>query len=183
MVTIEPCCAHKHWKKVLKELELNGTVLMRGYGDMTLSELLPEVLAGYTEADVLMALPTAPEAARVLLRSMLHRTWGMQEGGNVNNVARLRLLTDARASRSPGLVEWAQRQERLELASAQQNDTIILVEDGRQQGADRLAIMGPVNVVPCGMWTAAATTGPIMVASLWTSLSATFDAFKICFTA
>ncbi len=179
MITIEPCCANKHWKQVLKELEMKKTVLVNGYGDMTLTELLPEVLQRYSEADVLMALPTVPEQMRTLVGRMLRRTWALAQGGNVDVVRRLRLITDARASKSPGLVEWAQGQERLRLANAQHNDTLIIVHNGNPQGECALAIMGPVNMVPCGQWTAMVTRDPVLLAELRAEMVVRFEAFML----
>ena len=178
IITIEPCCANKHWKKVLAELELKKTVLIEGYGDMTLNELLPVALGRCQEAEVIITAPLMPEELCRTIGTLLYHTWALPDGGNINKIAHMRVITDARASKSPAVMEWAKRYGgQVELASCQQNDTMVLVTDSNS--ADDMAIVGPVNVQPCGQWTTMVTRDPVLMAELCAEQLARFEAWKI----
>lgn len=181
MITIEPCCAAtKHWPKVLATLDELGeesVVGIRGYGDMTLMELLPAMVSSYSEADVLVAVPTLPSCLREKLDALLHLSWG-NDSGSVPAVARLRVITDARESRSPAAAEWIQDAgSRVSLASCQMNDTVVII---RGSGGGGVMVFGAVNARPATEWVAMATKDKRLIEDFWQALDVRFTEFKVC---
>lgn len=200
MRTIEPCCTQKHWPQVLEDLKRRPTVMMNGYGDMTLCELLPVMLERYAECEVMVVVPTLPPQLREVLDRWARQTWG--DGSRA--VAQMWVITDARESKSPGAAEWS-RGAGVAMASCQQNDTAVVVRGrgsrGESQGSrgesresrgesresrvesqefgEDVMVTGAVNVRPSGMFTAVVTRDEKMIAETWAYYNKVFEAWKI----
>ena len=180
MLTIEPCCTQKHWPKILHNLKDTSYVYFEGYGDMTLNELLPVVFDGFSDADVMLAVPVMPERLISTLRELTKRSWANPSGrGSVPLIKRFRIITDARSTKSPGVLDFC-RELRSQcagsgVASLQQNDTIIIVRDAYST----IMIFGSVNSRPSCQWTAFVTNDQGHIADVWSVLEARYKAFGV----
>lgn len=139
---IEPCCAQKQLRELRNILEKEGTAQMEGYGDLSLTELLPAMLTRYSNAEMLIAAPSLPDQAAEVIATWMLKQWARMDGcGNVNVVKRLTIVSDLSEAASPGASAWLQENpygERLVLHDVQQDATAILLPD--------FAIEGPVNM-------------------------------------
>ena len=63
MLLVEPCCTQKHLLALRNKLGDGGTAFFHGYGDVSLSELLPSLLVRYSEADMVIVAPSIPDGA------------------------------------------------------------------------------------------------------------------------
>lgn len=168
MFLIEPCCASKHWMAVRDAIGKSGTTLFEGYGDMSLAELLPAVMARYTEADMMIVAPAIPDQTAEALKKWMRRQWARMDGkGRVNVIARLTIVCDLSEERSPMVARWRSNPPfggRLTLIHRQTTDTAILLPD--------MVIIGPVNLKYGQHFVATATTRPAHVADLWARFKA-----------
>ena len=144
MVTklIEPCCAQKQLRELRNILEKEGTAQMEGYGDLSLTELLPALLTRYSNAEILIAAPSLPDQAAEIIATWMRKQWARMDGcGNVNVIARLTIVSDLSEAVSPDASEWLKENpygERLVLHDMRQDATAILLPD--------FAIEGPLNM-------------------------------------
>jgi len=162
MLLVEPCCTQKHLLALRNKLGDSGTAFFHGYGDVSLSELLPSLLVRYSEADMVIAAPSIPDGAAGTIAYWMNRQWARSDGkGKTDVVARLLLVTDLRPSKSPMASQWLDDNpfgERLELRSVQQNDTAIILPD--------IAFLGNVNLTYGGHFTAVATKNTKTIGAL-----------------
>ena len=144
MVTklIEPCCAQKQLRELRNILEKEGTAQMEGYGDLSLTELLPALLTRYSNAEMLIAAPSLPDQAAEVIATWMRKQWARMDGrGNVNVIAHLTIVSDLSEDVSPDASAWLKDNpygERLVLHDMRQDATAILLPD--------FAIEGPVNM-------------------------------------
>ena len=166
MVTklIEPCCAQKQLRELRNILEKEGTAQMEGYGDLSLTELLPALLTRYSNAEILIAAPSLPDQAAEIIATWMRKQWARMDGcGNVNVIARLTIISDLSEAASPDASAWLIDNpygERLVLHNMQQDATAILLPD--------FAIEGPVNMRYGKHFTATAYGKRDDVEELWT---------------
>lgn len=163
MKLIEPCCAKRHLMQLRDALKNGGTAEIEGYGDLSLTELLPALLTRYSETELLIVAPTFPDQATEIIQTWMHKQWARADGvGNLDVIRHLTLVGDMRKKKSPMAWRWAKENpfgERLTLVNCQQADTIILLPD--------FAITGPVNMRYGEHFVATATSEPERVAELW----------------
>lgn len=157
---IEPCCANRHVMQLRDAIGTKGTMEIEGYGDLSLTELLPAILTRYSETELLIAAPTLPDQAAEIIDKWMRKQWARMDGrGKLDVISHLTLITDLRRRKSPMISQWQKNNpfgERLTLIDLQQDDTAILLHD--------FAIIGPVNMQYGYHFTATATA---QVAELW----------------
>ena len=153
MFLIEPCCTQKHWPELRKLLGDGGTMLWEGYGDLSIAELLPVILARYTEVEMMLVAPSIPNRAAEVLSYWLRRQMVTVDGKRkVPVLARLTIVADLSEKRSPLASTWLKENpygERLVLKNVQQNDTALILPD--------IALHGPFNLTYGKHFTATAT--------------------------
>lgn len=141
MMTIEPCCAQKQFPMLRDAIGDNGKTLFEGYGDMSLTELLPAILSRYVEIDMIIAAPAIPDQAADIIYEWMRRTWGRMDGkGRMNCLHKLTIIADLGDSASPKASQWVKSNpfpDRLVLVDKAQTDTVLLLPD--------LAVTGPLN--------------------------------------
>ena len=161
MLLIEPCCAQKNLLALRQKLGADGTCFFHGYGDLSLAELLPVLLTRYSQAELMIVTPSLPDGAAEVIDRMMKRQWAaMKGGGKIDNIGHLQLLTDLTKKKSPLASAWRKENpygDRLSLHAVQQNDTAIILPD--------IAIVGGVNLVYGGHFTALATKNKNVIAS------------------
>lgn len=163
MKIIEPCCAQRHVKELRSAIKNGGTVEFMGYGDMSLTELLPALMTRYSETEMLIAAPSIPDQAAEAIARCMGRQWSRADGqGKLDVVSHLTIIADLSPEKSPAASGWLEDNPfggRLTLVGKEQEDTVILLPD--------LAITGPVNLRYGHEFTATATTIPGEVKALW----------------
>lgn len=141
----------------------NGKKDFGGYGDMSLTELLPAILTRYSETEMLIAAPSLPDQAADIIYRWMKRQFGRMDGrGKVDVVKHLTIVADLGEALSPKAHAWLSDNpfgDRLTLVDRQQPDTAILLPD--------FAITGPVNMRYGYHFVATATTIPEDVCALW----------------
>lgn len=154
MFIIEPCCTQKQIPALRHKLGADGTTFFHGYGDLSLDEMLPVLLTRYSEADLMVVVPTLPNASAKVLKKLMERQWPTLDGkGRLNGIGHLTLLADLRKSKSPMASAWLEENPfpgRLTLHSVQQNDTAVLLPD--------IALYGNMNFAYGGHFSGIATT-------------------------
>jgi len=139
---IEPCCAPRHMLSVRDAIGTKGTMEIEGYGDLSLTELLPAILTRYAETELMIVAPTLPDQATEVIAAWMQKTWARMDGrGRLNVIARLTIVSDLSETASPDASAWLNENpygERLVLHDMQQDATAILLPD--------FAIEGPVNM-------------------------------------
>ena len=162
MNLIEPCCTQRHWPRVRNQLGKDGTVFFHGYGDLSLTELLPVILVRYDEVEMTLVTPYLPDMTVETLIYWLRRRLPKMDGtGNINVLRHLTLISDFSKRRSPMAASWMEDNpfpERLALKNIQQNDTAILLPD--------IAVYGNVNLQYGGHFTAIATKNAGLIENL-----------------
>ena len=163
MHLIEPCCAQKHLSELRGKLRKSGTVEFEGYGDLSLTELLPPLVTHYNGVELLIAAPSLPDQAADAVKSCMRKEWARIDGsGKIPVITHLTIVTDLRRKKSPVASQWLRDNPfggRLSLVDRRQDDTAILMPD--------LAITGPVNMRYGEHFVATATTEAGRVAALW----------------
>ena len=163
MKLIEPCCAELHVRELRDALKDGGSREIEGYGDLSLSELLPAILTRYYETEVLIAAPSVPDQAAETIATWMRRSIARMDGkGRLNYIAHLTIVADLSEGQSPMASEWLKENPfpgRLKLVDGAQADTAILLPD--------FAITGPVNMRYGHHFTATATTVREQVEELW----------------
>lgn len=163
MYLIEPCCAKKHLLAVRDAIGKNGTTLFEGYGDLSLTELLPALLTRYSETEMMIVAPSLPDQAASIIKKWMKKQWARADGkGKLDVIAHLTIVADMSEEQSPTASTWLKEnpfEGRLTLVDRQQTDTAILLPD--------MAIIGPVNMKYDKHFIATATTRKVHVADLW----------------
>ena len=140
-----------------------GTAQFQGYGDLSLTELLPALLTRYSEAEMVIVMPALPDQAAEVIAKWMKQQWAMRTGpGKLNTLSHLTIIADLSAEKSPMASEWLKENpfgERLTLINKTQDDTAILLPD--------IAITGPLNLRYGKNFVCTATTIPEQVRSLW----------------
>jgi len=153
MFLIQPCCTQKNLLELRRKLGADGTCLFHGYGDLSLSELLPPLLTRYGKAELVIAVPFVPDALARTLTEVMEKEFPAVSGGEMlKTVSRLTLIANLRKNRSPMASQWLKENpfgERLEIRNIQQNDTAVILPD--------IALKGPINLSYGGHFTALAT--------------------------
>lgn len=176
MKLIEPCCAERHLMQVRDAIRNGGTMRIEGYGDLSLTELLPAILTRYSETELMIVAPAFPDQAAEIVARWMRKQWARSDGkGRLDVVRHLTIVANLGRRKSPIASQWKKENpfgERLTLVDRQQADTAILLPD--------FAITGPVNMRYGRHFTATATTVPTRVAELWEQyVKATEEAWTI----
>lgn len=162
MLVIEPCCAERQIRQLRNLIGRYETREFEGYGDLSLTELLPAILAHYSEVDVMIVAPTIPDQAAEVIERSMRKQWARMDGkGKLNVIAHLTLVADMRRKKSPKAAQWLRQNpfaDRLTLVNRQQGDTAILLPD--------MAITGPINLQYGNNFTATATASESRISML-----------------
>lgn len=163
MYIIEPCCAARQLMLLRDAIGKDGTKEFEGYGDLSLTELLPAILTRYSETEMMIVAPALPDQAAEVIERWMNQQWSRSDGaGKLNVVRHLTIITNMNRRKSPQVSAWVKDNpfgERLTLVDRLQDDTAILLPD--------FAITGPVNMRYGNRFMATATTSPERVAELW----------------
>ena len=163
MFTIEPCCSHRQMSNLRKSIENGGTAEFQGYGDMSLTELLPALLTYYNETELLIVAPSLPDqAAEVIMRWARHQWARIDGSGNFYTLRHLTIIADLTEEQSPMASQWLKKNpfgERMTLVNKAQDDTVILLRD--------IAITGPLNLCYGNNFICTVTTSKEQVHNLW----------------
>lgn len=163
MFVIEPCCAERHVRQLRLALGSDGVREFEGYGDLSLTELLPAILTRYSETEIMIVTPVLPEQATEVIEKWMKKQWARMDGlGKIDVIRHLTLVTDLRKKKSPKANQWLKKNpfgSRLTLVDMLQDDTAILLPD--------FAITGPVNMRYGHHFVATATSNPSTVKGLW----------------
>jgi len=159
---IEPCCSQKHLRFLRESLGEDGTSFFHGYGDLSLSELLPALLTHYSATELMIVAPSLPDVTTETIAKWMRKRWARVDGsGNVDVIAHLTIVSDFSERRSPMASAWMKKNPfpgRLTLKDVQQNDTVILLPD--------IALIGPMNLSYGGHFTGIATKRAGAIAAL-----------------
>ena len=163
MRIIEPCCVRRQLLELRDAISKGGTKQFQGYGDMSLTELLPALLTRYSETEMMIVAPSIPDQAEEIICKWMKKQWAMRTGnGKLDVVRKLTIIADLSAAKSPMASEWLKENpfgERLTLIDYVQDDTAILLPD--------IAITGPLNLRYGNNFVCTATTVQELVDSLW----------------
>jgi len=163
MHIINPCCAKKDLMMLRDALGKSGTRQFEGYGDLSLTELLPALLTRYSETEMMIVAPSLPDQAAEVIARWMKRQWARMDGkGRLDVISHLTIVADMDAGKSPLASGWLSENPFggcLTLCDRKQADTAILLPD--------FVITGPVNMQYGHRFTATATTDPARVADAW----------------
>lgn len=114
----------------------------KGFGDLSLTELLPALLTRYSETTMMIVAPSIPDQAADIIYTWLSRTWARMDGnGRLNVLSKLTIIADLSEEASPTVNMWLTNNpfpDRLVLVNKAQDDTALLLPD--------IAITGPLNM-------------------------------------
>lgn len=163
MHLIQPCCAQKNLCAVRDAIGKNGTTKFEGYGDLSLTELLPAILTRYDDTEMVVAAPSLPDQAAEIIGMWMRKQWARMDGkGKIDVIKHLTIIADLSRGKSPMASQWLKENPfsgRLWLCDTRQESTAILLPD--------FAITGPVNMRYGNRFVATATTEPVRVKALW----------------
>lgn len=135
----------------------------QGFGDLSLTELLPAIMTRYSETELLIAAPSIPDQAAEIIQKWMKQQWSRRDGSaKLDVISRLTIIADLNDEHSPMVSEWLKDNpfgDRLTLVDKRQEDTAILLPD--------FAITGAVNMRYGHHFTATATTVADEVKTLW----------------
>ncbi len=153
MFLIQPCCTQKNLLALRRKLGADGTCFWHGHGDLSMAEILPVLLMRYSNVDMMLVTPSLPDGCASVVAHLMDRRFAAASGsGKINNIGHLTLVTCLQKKKSPAASAWVKDNpwgDRLTLVNVQQNDTAVILPD--------IAVMGPVNLVYGGHFTALAT--------------------------
>ena len=152
MFLIEPCCVQKLIPQLRKKLEGGGTTFVHGKGDVSIAELLPELLLPHTEVELMIVAPSVPDIAARTIEALMDRQMPTKGRGQVPMIKQLTLVANLKKNSKYISAGWMKQNpwgERLQLKHCTQNDTAILLPD--------MAIIGALNMAYNGHFTAIAT--------------------------
>ena len=163
MRLIEPCCAPRHFMFLRDAIGQNGKTKFHGYGDLSLTEMLPAILTRYSETTMMIVAPSIPDQAADIISRWLRKQWARMDGrGKINCLSKLTIIAGLSAAKSPIASEWLKNNpfgSRLELINRAQDDTALLLPD--------IAITGPMNFTYDKEFVCNVTTMPDEVNDLW----------------
>ena len=114
----------------------------KGFGDLSLTELLPALLTRYSETTMMIVAPSIPDQAADIIYTWLSRTWARMDGnGRLNVLSKMTIIADLGEEASPTVNMWLTNNpfpDRLVLVNKAQDDTALLLPD--------IAITGPLNM-------------------------------------
>lgn len=170
MHIIEPCYAARYMMQLRDVLGKDGEKQFEGYGDLSLTELLPAILTRYGDTEMLIAAPSVPDQAAEIIAKWMRKQWARNDGkGKIDVVRHLTVVTNT--DESPAVGEWLRDGAfagRLTVVARQQAETAILLPD--------FAVTGPVNMRYGRHFVATATTKAGKVRGLWQRLLPKEDA-------
>lgn len=145
----------------------NGKTQFQGFGDLSLTELLPALLTRYSETEMLIAAPAIPDQAAEIIDRWMKKQWARMDGkGKLDCISRLTIIADLSPEQSPMASEWLKENpfgDRLTLVDKAQDDTALLLPD--------IAIIGPLNLRYGQNFTCDVTTVQEEVDALWKQYS------------
>lgn len=163
MHLIEPCCSQKNLRELRYTIKDGGTAQFKGYGDLSLAELLPPLVNHYNGTEMLIAAPMLPDQAAEAIDKWMKLTWARMDGqGSIWRIQHLTIVAKLEKEKSDYIFTWLKNKpfgDRLTLINIEQEDTAILLPD--------FAITGPVNMRYGNNFVATATTMPEKIKELW----------------
>ena len=139
----------------------------KGFGDLSLTELLPALLTRYSETTMMIVAPSIPDQAADIIYTWLSRTWARMDGkGRLNVLSKLTIIADLSEEASPAVNLWLSNNpfpDRLVLVNKAQDDTAMLMPD--------IAITGPLNMRYDKEFVCDVSTIPSEVSDLWSVYS------------
>ena len=163
MKLLEPCCASRQLCLLRDAIGNNGRDSFEGFGDMSLTELLPALLLRYTETEMMIVAPTIPDQATAIIREWLIKKWARWDGkGQLDCLSKLTIIADLSEESSPEMSQWLKENPfagRLTLVNWVQSDTALLLPD--------IAITGPLNFRYADHFVCNVTSVPAEVNDLW----------------
>lgn len=167
MRIIEPCCATKQFMFLRDAIKNKAKTQFKGFGDLSLTELLPALLTRYSETTMMIVAPSIPDQAADIIYTWLSRTWARMDGnGRLNVLSKLTIIADLSEEASPTVNMWLTNNpfpDRLVLVNKAQDDTALLLPD--------IAITGPLNMRYDKEFVCDVTTIPSEVSNLWSVYS------------
>lgn len=167
MRIIEPCCATKQFMFLRDAIKNKAKTQFKGFGDLSLTELLPALLTRYSETTMMIVAPSIPDQAADIIYTWLRRTWARMDGkGRLNVLSKLTIIADLSEEASPAVNLWLTNNpfpDRLVLVNKPQDDTALLMPD--------IAITGPLNMRYDKEFVCDVTTIPSEVSDLWSVYS------------
>ena len=107
MHILEPCCIRRQLLNLRDSIENGGRTQFQGYGDLSITELLPALLARYTETELMIVAPTMPDQATEVITRWMRQQWPHANGVDKLNVVRqLTIITDLSPAKSPVMSDW-----------------------------------------------------------------------------
>ena len=172
MMLIEPCCATRHLLQLRDAIGKSGTKQFEGYGDLSLTELLPALLTRYCETEMLIAAPAVPDQAAEIIGKWMKKQWARKDGnGKLDVVSHLTIVSDLTKRKSPIVSGWKKEKPfggRLTLVNRKTAEYVILMPD--------FAITGFTNLRYGERFVATATADTEKVGELWKRFGGTFEA-------
>ena len=163
MYIINSCCAKRDLMLLRDSIAKGGSAQFNGFGDLSLTELLPAILTRYSETELLIAAPSMPDQAAEIIRKWMMQQWSRRDGSaKLDVISHLTIIAGLNDGHSPMVSEWLKDNpfgDRLTLVDKRQEDTAILLPD--------FAITGAVNMRYGHNFTATATTVADEVKALW----------------
>lgn len=163
MFLIEPCCVKRHLRELRDSITRGATKQFEGYGDLSLTELLPALLTRYSETNMMIVAPTLPDQAAEIISEWMGRQWARMDGkGKLDVIGHLTIIARLEKDASHYISAWLKDKpfgNRLTLVDMEQEDIAILLPD--------FAITGPVNMRYGHHFVATATTESKKVKALW----------------
>jgi hypothetical protein len=163
MYLIQPCCAKKDLRELRDSIARGGTKQFEGYGDLSLTELLPALLLRYDGVEMMIIAPSLPDQAAEIIDVWMRRQWASKDGkGKLDVIGHLTIMARLEKESSATIMNWIEQRpfdDRLTLIDQEQEETAILLPD--------FAITGPVNMRYNKHFTAEATTDMEKVKALW----------------
>ena len=167
MRIIEPCCATKQFMFLRDAIQNKAKTQFKGFGDLSLTELLPAMLTRYSETTMMLVAPSIPDQAADIIYTWLRRTWARMDGkGRLNVLSKLTIIADLSKEASPTANLWLTNNpfpDRLVLVNKAQDDTAMLLPD--------IAITGPLNMRYDKEFVCDVTTISSEVSDLWSVYS------------
>lgn len=152
-------------RQLRNAIKNGGKREFQGYGDLSLTELLPALLTRYSETEMLIAAPAIPDQAADIIHRWMRKQWARMDGtGKIDVVTKLTIIADLSPEQSPKASEWLKENPfpgRLTLA-----DKPVAPDQQALQLPD-LAILGPLNLRYGKNFTCTATTVQEEVDALW----------------
>lgn len=167
MRIIEPCCATKQVMLMRDAIGTSKKTQFQGYGDLSLTELLPALLTRYSETEMMLVAPSIPDQAAEIVSRWMRKQWARMDGkGTLNVLSKLTIVADLSEGVSPLASTWVKENpfgSRLVLIDKAQEDTAILLPD--------IAITGPINLRYGKNFVCTATAIEVEVTGLWKQYS------------